>query len=102
MSPAMPGDWAGASLHIDGGGRTLGRDVEQSPPPPFPAVSVPGPPAIDGSGELEAPWQLSPPCSLECAPRSSARRGRTDSVSESSGIQVIIEIIIIIKKSEET
>lgn len=40
------------------------------PPPPFPAVSVPGPPAIDGLGELEAPWQPSPPCSLERAPPS--------------------------------
>ncbi|CAI9173238.1 unnamed protein product [Rangifer tarandus platyrhynchus] len=101
----MPGDQAGASLHIDGGGNASGQDVGWSPPPPFPAISVPGPPAIDGLGELEAPWQPSPPCSLERAPpppASSARGGRTDSVSGSSGIQVVIEIIIIIKKSEET
>ena len=94
----MPGDWAGAPLHIDGGKGASGWDIGQSPPPPFPAVSVLGPPAIDGSGELEAPWQPPPPCSLERAPCSSARRGRTDSVSGSSGIQVVIEIIMIIKK----
>lgn len=75
--------------------------MNRAPSPPFPAVSVPGPPAIDGSRGVGLPGSCLHLVPLESPPAPLPGEGGTDSVSESSGIQVIIEIIII-KKSEET
>lgn len=75
----------------------------------LPWVSVfwgpsPAPPAIDGlerfGGSLAGPTPT-PPCPLQAPPLLCPGEG-VWTVSSTSGIQVVIKIIIIIKKSEET
>jgi hypothetical protein len=70
-------------------------------PTPSLGISVLGPPAVDGLEELEAPWQIpTPTLFLQSAPLHCPVEDIW-TVSGSSGIQVVIKIIII-KKSEET
>lgn len=85
---------------MEEGGRQDG--VLDGDPSPSLGVSVLGFPATDGLGELEASWQTPIPTFFpQSAPSSLPRGGSMDSIWK-FGIQVVIKIIIIIKKSEET
>lgn len=67
-----------------------------------PEVSVFWGPGSRGLGELKSPWQTPHPHLVPSKYPLSSAQGRECGQSASFGIQVVIKIIIIIKKSEET